>query len=140
MQNFTPYSAFIGGMLIGLSATLMLWINGRITGISGIVGGILFPVKGDSLWRVVFVAGLLGGGLIYVLLSNKPLPFEPQATPLVMILAGLLVGWGTRMGSGCTSGHGICGIARISRRSFAATLVFMLTAIVTVWLTGLIVG
>jgi len=140
MENFTPVSALLGGALIGIAATLMLWINGRITGISGILGGVLFPVRTDTLWRILFLAGLLCGALLYMVATGGPIGFQAQATPLVSILAGFLVGFGTRLGSGCTSGHGICGIARISKRSFAATLVFMLTAIITVFLTRHILG
>lgn len=140
MENFTPYSALLGGALIGIAATLMLWINGRITGISGILGGVLFPVKTDALWRVLFIAGLLCGALLFTLVKGSPINLEVQATPLVSILAGFLVGFGTRLGSGCTSGHGICGIARVSKRSFAATLMFMLTGIVTVFLVRHVLG
>jgi len=140
MENFTPVSALLGGALIGIAATLMLWINGRITGISGILGGVLFPVRTDTLWRILFLAGLLCGALLYMVATGGPIGFQAQATPLVSILAGFLVGFGTRLGSGCTSGHGICGIARISKRSFAATLVFMLTAIITVFLTRHVLG
>jgi uncharacterized membrane protein YedE/YeeE len=140
MENFTPYSALLGGALIGTAATLMLWINGRITGISGILGGVLFPVKSDALWRVLFIGGLLCGALLFTLVKGSPIDLEVQATPLVSILAGFLVGFGTRLGSGCTSGHGICGIARISKRSFAATLVFMLAGIVTVFLVRHVIG
>lgn len=140
MENFTPVSALLGGALIGIAATLMLWINGRITGISGILGGVLFPLRTDTLWRILFLAGLLCGALLYMVVTGGPIGFQAQATPLVSILAGFLVGFGTRLGSGCTSGHGICGIARISKRSFAATLVFMLTAIITVYLTRHVLG
>jgi len=133
MENFTPYSALLGGVLIGTAATLMLWVNGRIAGISGILGGVLFPVKTDALWRVLFIIGLLSGAVVHIIVSGSAIRFEPQATPLTSVLAGFLVGFGTRLGSGCTSGHGICGIARVSRRSFTATLVFMLTAIITVF-------
>ena len=134
MENFTPYSALLGGALIGVAATLMLWVNGRITGISGILGGVLFPVQTDALWRVLFIAGLLSGAVLYTVASGSSIELQTQATPLLSIVAGFLVGFGTRLGSGCTSGHGICGIARVSKRSFVATAVFMVTAIVTVFL------
>jgi len=134
MENFTPYSALLGGALIGAAATLMLWVNGRITGISGILGGVLFPAQTDTLWRILFIAGLLSGAIVYTLINGSPIELQIQATPLLTIVAGFLVGFGTRLGSGCTSGHGICGIARVSKRSFAATAVFMTTAIITVFL------
>ena len=140
MENFTPYSALLGGALIGIAATLMLWVNGRITGISGILGGVLFPIQTDALWRVLFIAGLLSGAILYIFVSGSPINFQVQATPLVSIAAGFLVGFGTRLGSGCTSGHGICGIARVSKRSFAATAVFMITAIITVFLFRHVLG
>jgi uncharacterized membrane protein YedE/YeeE len=140
MENFTPYSALLGGALIGLAATLMLWVNGRITGISGILGGVLFPAKTDALWRVLFIGGLLSGAVVYTLVNGAPIDLQPQATPLLSVVAGFLVGFGTRLGSGCTSGHGICGIARVSKRSFAATGVFMCTAVVTVFLVRHVLG
>jgi len=140
MENFTPFSALLGGAFIGIAATLMLWVNGRITGISGILGGVLFPVQTDALWRVLFITGLLSGAILYILVNGSPINFQVQATPLVSIAAGFLVGFGTRLGSGCTSGHGICGIARVSKRSFAATAVFMVTAIITVFLVRHVLG
>lgn len=134
MENFTPVSGLIGGLLIGLAAALVLWANGRIAGISGILSGVIFPVKQETAWRLLFLAGLVGGAALYVLFQG-PLPLDLQASPPLTIVAGLLVGFGTRLGSGCTSGHGICGIGRLSRRSFTATAVFVLTAMVTVFLT-----
>ena len=134
MENFTPISALIGGVLIGTAATIMLWVNGRITGISGILSGVLFPVKTDVLWRIVFILGLLSGAVVYTLIWGTAIVINQQATPVLTVVAGLLVGFGTRMGSGCTSGHAICGIARISKRSFAATAIFMATAIITVFI------
>jgi uncharacterized membrane protein YedE/YeeE len=140
VENFTPVSALIGGLLIGLSATLTLAVNGRIAGISGILSGVLTPRGGETAWRVLFIAGLLSGAVVWLLVAGRPLPVDLQAGPVLTIVAGLLVGFGTRLGSGCTSGHGICGLARFSRRSFTATLVFMLTAIVTVYLTRHVLG
>jgi len=134
MENFTPMTGLAGGILIGLAATLTLWANGRIAGISGILSGIIFPIAGESQWRALFLLGLLVGAGLY-LLVNADLAVDIQASPLWSAIAGLLVGFGTRMGSGCTSGHGICGIARLSRRSFTATLLFMVTAIVTVFVS-----
>jgi uncharacterized protein len=140
MENFTPVSAILGGLLIGCAATLSLWTNGRIAGISGILSGTLFPKQTETLWRVLFLGGLLCGPLAYILVSGNPLQLELQASPLFTLVAGLLVGFGTRMGSGCTSGHGICGIARFSQRSFAATAVFMITGIVTVFVVRHVLG
>ena len=139
MENFTPVTGLIGGLLIGAAATLTLWANGRIAGSSGILSGVLFPTRGETLWRVLFVGGLIGGALLYLLVRGS-LPLELQAAPVPTVIAGLLVGFGTRLGSGCTSGHGICGIARLSRRSFTATLTFILTALVTVFVTRHLFG
>lgn len=134
METFTPVSGFFGGAVLGLATTLLLVANGRIAGISGILGGVLSPVRGDVAWRVLFIVGLWAGALIYSL-ARGALPVEvPTGWPLI-IGAGLLVGFGTRMGGGCTSGHGVCGIARSSRRSIVATLVFMGSAILTVYVT-----
>jgi uncharacterized membrane protein YedE/YeeE len=135
MTNFTPISAAIGGALIGLSATLLMLLTGRIAGISGIVAGGLNFASIDKGWRLAFVGGLLLAPVI-ASLFGYPMP-SPQlpASWIVIIAAGLLVGLGTRLGGGCTSGHGICGIARLSTRSFVATAIFMLTAIVVVALT-----
>lgn len=124
--------SLIGGIFIGLAATLLLLFNGRIAGISGILSGVMFPVKGDTFWRAAFIVGLLGGGLIAPLVFQRPFVFEMQASLPVIITGGFLVGLGTRMGSGCTSGHSVCGIARFSWRSITATVTFMLTAIITV--------
>lgn len=135
MENFTPVSGFIGGLLIGLAAALLLLLNGRISGISGIVGGLLAPKSSDAGWRVVFVVGLLLGAFIYMLATGGAIPVTMQASVPVLVAAGLLVGFGTRLGSGCTSGHGVCGIARLSKRSIVATSVFFGVAMLTVFLT-----
>ncbi len=135
IENFTPLSGLIGGLLIGLAATLLLLLNGRLSGISGIVGGLLVSKSSDAGWRLAFVAGLLVGALAYMLATGGALLLEMQAPLPVLVAAGLLVGFGTRLGSGCTSGHGICGIARLSRRSIVATSVFFVVAILTVFLT-----
>ena len=135
MENFTPISGLIGGLLIGLAAALLLLLNGRISGISGIVGGLLAPKNPDVGWRVVFVVGLVLGGFVYMLATGGSLIVSIQASLPVLVVAGLLVGFGTSLGSGCTSGHGVCGIARLSRRSISATLVFIGVAVVTVFLT-----
>jgi uncharacterized protein len=132
--DFSPFSGFIGGVLIGLAAVLLLVANGRIAGVSGIVGGLLARVSGDTAWRVAFVLGLWLGALVYWAAHGALFEVELATAPAVMIAGGFLVGYGTRLGSGCTSGHGVCGIARLSPRSVVATLVFMGAAIVTVFL------
>lgn len=134
MENLTPWSALGGGALIGAAATLLYLLNGRIAGISGIVNGVLRPASGDAGWRVAFLAGLVAGSLLYTLAA--PLPFTPrEGFPVALLaLAGFLVGFGTRLGSGCTSGHGVCGIARLSPRSLAATATFLITGMLTVLL------
>ena len=135
MENFTPVGGLIGGSLIGLSTVLLILFNGRIAGISGIVGGVLTRKASEIGWRAVFVVGLLIGAFVYMLATGVALPVNIQASLPVTVIAGLLVGFGARLGSGCTSGHGICGIARFSKRSIVATLVFFITAIITVFLT-----
>ena len=133
--TFTPVSGFLGGMLIGLAAVLLLLANGRIAGISGIVGGLLTRVRGDIIWRITFVLGMWLGALVYWGARGQMFEVQTVAGWPLMLLGGLLVGCGTRMGSGCTSGHGVCGIARFSKRSTVATLVFMATGILTVFVT-----
>ncbi|EPL9569174.1 YeeE/YedE family protein [Providencia rettgeri] len=129
--NFTPGSAAIGGVLIGIAAAILLIFNGRIAGISGILGGILKPTKGDTAWKVAFILGIIISPLLFMWGAYTPEVNIAASTP-VLIIAGLLVGFGTRLGSGCTSGHGICGMARFSRRSIVAVLIFMVVAFVTV--------
>lgn len=135
MEDFTPLSGLAGGLMIGLAVTLMLLLNGRIAGISGIVGGLVNPKAGELGWRVAFVVGLLVGALAYILAAGGPAPVEVLASPPAILVGGLLVGFGTRLGSGCTSGHGLCGMARFSRRSMVATAVFFSVAMLTVFLT-----
>ena len=135
MENFTPLSGLIGGLLIGSASALLLLVNGSISGISGIVGGLLAPKAADAGWRVVFVAGLLLGAFVYMLATGGAIPVRIEASLPVLVAAGLLVGFGTRLGSGCTSGHGLCGVARLSRRSIVATSVFFGVAMITVFLT-----
>ncbi len=118
-----------------MAAALLLLLNGRISGISAIVGGLLAPKNSDAGWRVVFIAGLLLGAFSYMLTTGGALPVRMQASMPVLILAGLLVSFGTRLGSGCTSGHGLCGIARLSKRSIVASAVFFGVAMLTVFLT-----
>jgi uncharacterized membrane protein YedE/YeeE len=129
MTNFTPWSALLGGAFIGASASLLLALNGRVAGISGIVGGLVRPQPHETSWRAFFIAGLLLGGAL--LEAFRPACFAPPTVPLpVVVAAGVLVGFGTRLGGGCTSGHGVCGLARLSGRSLAATLMFMGTGVV----------
>ena len=135
MENFTPISGLIGGLLIGLATTLMLLLNGRIAGISGIVGGLLTRKGSEVGWRAMFVAGLLLGAFVYMLATGGALPVRIEASLPIVVVAGLLVGFGTRLSSGCTSGHGVSGLARFSKRSIVATSVFMGAGIVTVFLT-----
>jgi hypothetical protein len=130
MEHFTPTSAAIGGGLIGLSAILLWHCNGRIAGISGIVGGLFMPHAADVAWRGSFILGLICAPVLFGLVGGTPPKIEVSLPPLLIVAGGLLVGFGTRLGSGCTSGHGVCGMARLSRRSLAATVVFMGTAIV----------
>jgi uncharacterized membrane protein YedE/YeeE len=130
--NFTPWASLAGGMLIGLAAAVFLFFNGRIAGISGILGGLLRPSRGDTSWRIVFLAGLLLAPLAYALFATLP-AVRIEAGYATLIIAGLLVGVGTRYGSGCTSGHGVCGLSRLSPRSLAATVAFMLAGFVTVF-------
>ncbi|MFZ1215102.1 MAG: YeeE/YedE family protein [Pseudolabrys sp.] len=132
MGAFDPISALIGGVLIGLASALLMLLNGRIAGISGILGGALTMSAGDKIWRLSFIAGLIAAPII-VGARGHPLP-EPQMPTswLLIVAAGFLVGFGARYGGGCTSGHGVCGIARLSARSIVATGVFMLSAIVVV--------
>ena len=130
---FTPAASLAGGALIGLAAALFVLLNGRIAGISGIVGGLLRPKPGETGWRIAFLAGLAGAPFAYALFMPLPEVRVDAGVP-VLLLAGLLVGVGTRYGSGCTSGHGICGLSRRSPRSIAATAAFMATGFITVWL------
>lgn len=135
MTNFTPYTGALGGLMIGLSVTMMMLFLGRITGISGIYGGVIVPRGGEILWRVTFVAGLLTGGVILKFAYPQAFPtVEVNSSLMVVAVAGLLVGYGTRLGSGCTSGHGICGLARFSTRSFVSVLTFMFTGVVAVYI------
>ena len=131
---FTPWSSLAGGALIGLAAAMLVLLNGRIAGISGVLGGLLKPVSGDISWRVAFVVGLLSAPLLYLLVGKLPHP-QIDAGYAALVVAGLLVGVGTRYGSGCTSGHGVCGLSRLSGRSLAATAAFMGAGFITVFVT-----
>jgi uncharacterized protein len=132
-NSFTPLTALAGGALIGLSAALLILGIGRVAGISGILGGLRRSLPGDSAWRIAFLAGLVMAPLLYGLVAALP-PFRIAAGTPTLVVAGLLVGVGTRYGGGCTSGHGVCGIARLSRRSIAATGIFIAAAMATVFL------
>jgi uncharacterized protein len=134
--DFTPVSGLIGGLLIGMAVALMLLLNGRKAGVSGIVGGLVNPKAGDTGWRAAFVIGLPLGALAHILMAGGRAPVDVLASPPAILIGGLLVGFGTRMGSGCTSGHGLCGLALLSLRSVVATAVFFGVAMVTVFLTG----
>jgi uncharacterized protein len=140
MANFTPISAAIGGALIGLAAALLMLSTGRIAGISGIVGGLIGWNVPDRDWRIAFIVGLIlapiSGSLVGYAVAEPQMP----ASWAVIVIAGLLVGFGTRLGGGCTSGHGVCGVARLSPRSLAATAVFMAVAIIVVALTRHVLG
>jgi hypothetical protein len=140
MEHFTPVASLFGGMLIGLSASALLFFDGKIAGISGIVGGLLSPTRNDTLWRVLFIAGLLAGGLLFSVFSPQAFEIGITRSSGAFILAGLLVGFGTRLGNGCTSGHGVCGISRFSPRSLIATVTFMVTAIATVYVINRLLG
>lgn len=123
---FTPWSALAGGALIGTAASILLIFNGRVAGISGVLGGLLVPKQGEVSWRLAFAIGLAVGGVLMLALSPESFGASPRALPLVAV-AGAFVGVGTRIGNGCTSGHGVCGLSRLSVRSLAATLTFMAT-------------
>jgi uncharacterized membrane protein YedE/YeeE len=138
-NHFTPLAALAGGVLIGIAAAMFVLLNGRIAGISGMLGGLIRPAKGDTSWRVAFVLGLVGSPLVYVLFAALPKP-QIDAGYGALILAGLLVGVGTRYGSGCTSGHGVCGLSRLSPRSLVATAAFMGAGFVTVFVTRHLLG
>mgnify|MGYP003644879999 CR=1 FL=1 len=142
MENFTPVSALVGGMLIGLSAVLLMLLNGRIAGISGITAGLLGgqgPLR-DWSWRAAFLVGLVAAPAL-LSVAGRPTPDISFVTSWPgMIVAGFLVGIGTVLGNGCTSGHGVCGISRLSRRSVVATVIFMIAAVVTVFIVRHILG
>lgn len=137
--SFTPLTGLVGGLLIGSSALLLLWANGRIAGISGIVGGLISPQRGEVAWRLSFVVGMLIAAAGYGFTQGGLDVQLPAGWPTLAI-AGAIVGFGTRLGSGCTSGHGVCGIGRLSSRSLTATALFMASAGVTVYLIRHVLG
>ena len=133
--SFTPMASLVGGVIIGVAALLLMLLHGRVMGMSGILGGIVRPAARDDVpWRLLFVVGALLGPLAVIYLVGRPVDVVPVASGLVLPVAGFLVGLGTAIGSGCTSGHGICGLARLSMRSAAAVGMFMITAVVTVYI------
>lgn len=140
MENFTPVSAAIGGALIGLSAVILMAFNGRIAGVSGLFSGVMLAQNGDRLWRLLFVIGLVTAPLIYQATTGRMPAFDLAANIPLVIVGGLLVGFGTRLGSGCTSGHGVCGLSRLSPRSFVSVLLFMGAGMLTVTLVRTVLG
>lgn len=140
MEGFTPLLSSLGGALIGLAAIALLYFNGRIAGMSGIVAGVLRPTADDALWRLVFVAGLLAGALLIRWLHPEAMAVRIDVTLVPVLVAGVLVGLGTRVGNGCTSGHGVCGVGRLAPRGMVASLVFFVTAVVTSYLVRHVVG
>ncbi len=138
-SEFTPWSALTGGVLIGVAAAMFVLLNGRIAGISGVIGGLFKPVAGDVAWRAAFVLGLVGAPVVYGLFAAPPVP-QIDARFGALVVAGLLVGVGTRYGSGCTSGHGVCGLARLSPRSLVATAAFMGAGFATVFVARHVLG
>jgi uncharacterized membrane protein YedE/YeeE len=140
MTNFTPFAALTGGILIGISAAAMLILEGKVAGISGIFAGILRPVRDDTSWRLCFVLGLLAGGLILRIILPQAFQFGVLHSMGTLAVAGLLVGAGTRLGNGCTSGHGVCGVGRLSKRSMAATFVFVATGAAVVFIVNHLLG
>lgn len=140
MENFTPLSAILGGLLIGLSATILMLFNGRIAGISGIFYGAFEGKKHDTAWRWWFVAGLLAASSVFFWLAPAEYTPSSEMSLTNVAIAGLLVGFGTRLGSGCTSGHGVCGIARFSMRSIIATITFMVAGVATTYVVRHLIG
>lgn len=144
-NNFTPWASLAGGAILGFSALLLILLNGRIAGISGIVGGLIKPRLHDIGWRIAFITGLIAAPMFWQILASWQLfgalpSIQIEANTTTLITAGLLVGIGTRYGSGCTSGHGVCGISRLSPRSFVATLCFMSAGFVTVYVLRHVLG
>jgi hypothetical protein len=136
----TILPALVGGCLIGLAASILLLFNGRIAGVSGIVSGLVTPRRGDTSWRALFVTGLVAGGLLLPLIRSEPFHGLGATSYPVLVVAGLLVGFGARLGGGCTSGHGVCGVSRLSPRSLIATLTFMAAGALTVFVVRHLVG
>jgi len=140
MESFTPFASLLGGVLIGLAASLLLLGDGKIAGISGIVAGVLQPRRGDLAWRVAFLLGIASGGLVVRALAPDLVAVAHVQPLAIYVVAGLLVGYGTRLGYGCTSGHGVCGLSRLSKRSLVATASFMAAGFVTVYVVRHLIG
>lgn len=140
MENFTPLSALMGGALIGVSIIILLLFNGRMAGISGIMNGVFNSPKEENYWRIIFLVGLILGAVFFQILNPDAFSLRENYPLWLIALGGFLVGVGTRLGSGCTSGHGICGIANLSKRSIFATLTFMGTGVVTVFIVKHVLG
>ncbi|NNE40911.1 MAG: YeeE/YedE family protein [Marinicaulis sp.] len=140
MEHFTPVSALIGGVLIGVSATMLMWLNGRIAGISGVFSGVAFTEPGDRAWRILFVVGLIAAPVFYSVITRSTPAFDITGNWPLIVIAGLLVGFGVRLGSGCTSGHGVCGLARLSPRSMASVGLFMIAGMATASAARFLVG
>ncbi|KPK17377.1 MAG: hypothetical protein AMJ62_01655 [Myxococcales bacterium SG8_38] len=140
MESFTPIASTIGGVLIGVAAAGLLMFHGRIAGISGIAGGIFRRQAGDTEWRVMFLVGLFAAGVVWHYFRPMDYRVEIDRSTLALVIAGLAVGIGTQLGSGCTSGHGVCGIGRLSKRSTVATVSFMVTAAITVLVVNEVLG
>jgi uncharacterized membrane protein YedE/YeeE len=140
MENFTPLASLSGGILLGIASALLLFFVGRIAGISGIFGGLLNAKQDDTLWRAMFIGGLLAGGVAILFVKPDLLRFEVDRSTAAIIVAGLLVGIGARLGNGCTSGHGVCGIGRLSPRSLIAVATFMTAGAVTAIVVNHLLG
>jgi uncharacterized protein len=138
-NSFTPWASLAGGALIGLATAMFVLLNGRIAGVSGILGGLLRPARGDIAWRIAFLGGLILAAPVYGLLASLP-QVRIDAGYGTLVVAGLVVGIGTRYGGGCTSGHGVCGVSRLSPRSIAATAAFMATGFITVFVVRHLLG
>jgi uncharacterized membrane protein YedE/YeeE len=140
VTQFTPLQSLVGGGLIGLSAALLMMLHGRIAGITGVLSGLLPPIARDADWRIAFLAGLIAAPFAYIWVAGSGPLFASPASMPALVIGGALVGAGVSLGSGCTSGHGVCGLARFSRRSLVAVLCFMSTAVITVFVVRHLVG